>query len=371
MSQEMGINVRGEIFPGILSKLASFLINACRDESLESDSGCIILNMNRRILSVLLLGFFIASLVGLQATSLAQAQPHTANAYELIDAVNSLRAKNGLPAYSINSILMSVAQAHSDYQASIGSVTHYGPGGTRPYERALAAGYPVAGDLSLGGFYSENIMGGTGYTAQEVVNAWMGDAPHQNTMLSANLTEIGAGVSCSGSFCYFTIDASTPSGTTVSYTPSSGGTSGAGGSPVPTRGVVFPNTPDADGSIRHIVQPGETLWEIATAYKIGVDEIKRLNKLSNDFIYPGNTLIIKQAAGTPTAGPTGSPTVAPTFTPFVFWTVTASPTGTSTSLPSAPLAGDSGAVVVGAIVVAALILAGVLTASGIRKGSVK
>ena len=300
-----------------------------------------------------------------------EARPSAANGYELIDAVNSLRAKNGLPAYSINSILMNVAQAHSDYQASIGSVTHYGPGGTRPYERALAAGYPVAGDLSLGGFYSENIQGGNGYTVQEVVNAWMGDAPHQNTMLSANLTEVGAGVSCSGSFCYFTLDASTPSGSSVSYTPSIGGTSGGADSTVPTRGVVFPNTPAADGSIKHIVQQGETLWEIASAYNVSVDEIKRLNKLANDLIYSGNTLVIKQAGATPTSGPTSSPTVAPTLTPFIFWTVTASPTGTATQLPSAPLTGDSGGIVVGIIVVAALVLAGVLTASGARKRSPK
>lgn len=325
--------------------------------------------MNRRILSVLFLAFFIANLVGLRSPSPAQAQPFHANAYELIDAVNSLRAKNGLPAYSVNSILMSVAQSHSDYQASIGSVTHYGPGGTRPYERGLAAGYPVAGDLSLGGFYSENIMGGSGYSAQEVVNAWMGDAPHQGTMLSTNLTEIGAGVSCSGDFCYFTIDASTQSGSPVAYTPSAGGTSGGAGSPVPTRGVVFPNTPAADGSVNHTVQPGETLWEIASSYNVSVDEIKRLNKLSNDLIYAGNTLVIKQAGATPTAGPTGSPTVAPTFTPFLFWTVTASPTGSATPLPSAPLSGGSGGMVVGIIVVAALVLAGVLTASGIRRRS--
>lgn len=323
--------------------------------------------MNWRFsLSIPLLCLFVIGLI-LPTPKPAQARPLNASAYELIDAVNSLRAKNGLPAYSINSILMSVAQAHSDYQSSIGSVTHYGPGGTRPYQRALAAGYPVAGDLSLGGFYSENIMGGTGYTAQEVVNTWMGDAPHQNTMLSANLTEIGAGVSCSGGFCYFTIDASTPSGTTVSYTPSSGGTSGGAGSTVPTRGAVFPNTPAADGSVKHTVQPGETLWEIASAYNVSVDDVKRLNKITDNLIYPGNELIIKGVAPTGTPGPTSSPTIAPTLTPFIFWTVTASPTITPAPPPSAPLSGQGGGMIVGIIIVAALVLAGVLTAGSARK----
>ena len=314
---------------------------------------------------MILVALLIVGLIG-GFPSRAEARPSTASGYDLITAVNNLRARNGLPAYSINSILMSVAQSHSDYQASIGSVTHYGPGGTRPYERALAAGYPVAGDLSLGGFYSENIMGGSGYTAQEVVNAWMGDAPHQNTMLSANLTEVGAGVSCSGDFCYFTLDASTPSGSSVSYTPSSGGTTGGAGSPVPTRGVVFPSTPAADGSIRHVVQEGEVLWTIASAYNVSVDEIKRLNKLANNLIYPGDILLIKAAGATATAGPTETPTTAATFTPFIFWTVTASPTQSPTPLPSAPLSGQGGGVIVGVIVVAALVLAGVLTAGSAR-----
>ena len=110
-------------------------------------------------------------MVSLPARTSVQARPQTVSAYDLINAVNALRASRGLPAYSINSTLMSVAQAHSDYQAAIGTVTHYGPGGTRPFQRALAAGYPVAGDLSLGGFYSENIQGGPGLTAQSAVNA--------------------------------------------------------------------------------------------------------------------------------------------------------------------------------------------------------
>ncbi len=52
--------------------------------------------------------------------------------YSLIDAVNNLRVANGLPSYQTDGILMSIAQAHSDYQAAIGDVTHTGAGGTRP-----------------------------------------------------------------------------------------------------------------------------------------------------------------------------------------------------------------------------------------------
>ncbi len=76
--------------------------------------------------------------------------------YSLIDAVNNLRAANGLPAYQINGTLMAIAQGHSDYQAAIGEVTHTGAGGTRPRDRAAAAGYGGGGTF----FISENIAGG-------------------------------------------------------------------------------------------------------------------------------------------------------------------------------------------------------------------
>ena len=93
------------------------------------------------------------------------------NSIELINEVNSLRISNGLPAYQINQTLMLIAQNHSDYQASISSITHYGPDGSRPFQRALAAGYPVAGDLSLGGYFSENIVAGRGLSASDAVNS--------------------------------------------------------------------------------------------------------------------------------------------------------------------------------------------------------
>jgi LysM repeat protein len=130
---------------------------------------------------------------------------------------------------------------------------------------------------------------------------------------------------------------------------------------------VIVNTPAEDGSIKYIVQPGETLWDIATAYRVSVDDIKKINRLANNFIYPGDTLIIKKAVATATAGPTETSTPIATFTPFIFWTVTPSPTALPTPVPSAPIAGGNGMIVVGVIIIAALVLAGVLTASGSKK----
>ena len=109
---------------------------------------------------------------------------------DLANAVNA----SGLPPYGISSILMSTAQAQADFLASTGTMTHSGPGGIGLTDRLLAAGYPLAGDLSLGGFRAENITGGNeSMPAEAAVDRWTGDSLHLNTMVSQNLTEIGAG----------------------------------------------------------------------------------------------------------------------------------------------------------------------------------
>jgi LysM repeat protein len=230
--------------------------------------------------------------------------------YGLIAEVNALRAANGLSPLNPDPILMSIVQKHADYMASIRDVTHYSADGSRPFQRALAAGYPVAGDLSRGGFYSENIIAGQNLTPAEAVSRWTGDTPHLNTMLSPNFSDIGAGVSVVGSTVYYVIDASRKSGAAVpAYTPQS-----VNGTPVynlsPLVSTIFPNTPMSDGSVIHVVKPGETLWLIAISYGMKINEILLLNNILKDSpIYPGQKLIIKAAVATLT------PSSVPSFTP--------------------------------------------------------
>ena len=79
------------------------------------------------------------------------AAPRPDGASELVAAVNALRASYGLAPYNVDPILMAVAQAQNNYSISIGSVTHYGPDGSRPRDQAIAAGYGGWGDgLYLG-----------------------------------------------------------------------------------------------------------------------------------------------------------------------------------------------------------------------------
>ena len=72
--------------------------------------------------------------------------PAFANASDLIDGVNAIRSSQGLNSFQSNSILNSIAQQQAEYELSIGSQTDTGPGGSRPFQRALAAGYLLASE---------------------------------------------------------------------------------------------------------------------------------------------------------------------------------------------------------------------------------
>ena len=237
---------------------------------------------------------------------------------DLVNAVNALRASFGLPLYSISPILMSTAQAQAEFMAATGTMTHSGPGGIGLTARLLAAGYPLAGDLSLGGFRAENITGGNeDMPAEEAVDQWTGDGLHLNTMASPYLTEIGAGVAISNGRVYYVIDAARP--TTAGEFPVLP-TPVGGGSPVPEMALpeliipVSVSTPNADGDVFHDVKFGQTLWQIAMTYNVKIDDIKRLNNLLDNNIYPGSSLLIKQSVIVSTGSPTEPQTQAVTST---------------------------------------------------------
>lgn len=259
-----------------------------------------------------ILALSLALAFTLFSTSLAQtleSPVYESSGYDLINAVNSLRAAYGLPAYGISPILMFTAQNQSDFMAATGQVTHSGPGGSTFTERLLGAGYPLAGDLTLGGFRSENIIAGeVSMTAQDAVDAWMGDAPHQNTMLSQNLTEIGAGVTVANGRVYYVIDCARP--TTAGAPPAGTQAQGTGaGVPGSDVGVVIPvtvSTPNVNGEVVHEVQSGQSLWAIAIAYGVKINDIMRLNNLTGNDIYPGEKLLIKYHATLTPAPPTAT-----------------------------------------------------------------
>jgi LysM repeat protein len=250
------------------------------------------------------------------------------NGYDLVAAVNALRAANGLAPYAINSALMNSAQGHSQYQASIGTWTHYGADGSDETDRAIAAGFGARGSVLC----DEAVAMGSNLSPQGAVDMWQ-DPVHLAILLSPNFVEAGGGSSVSGGFVFYTLDACYGgSGNSLPAPTSQSGT------PLPTSLPIFPvstSTPRPDGSIIHVVMSGQTLSSISAAYGVSIATILAYNGLNeNSVIFPGDLLLI-QLAGTPNGTPQESTIL--THTPAV--SATRSPTPrrlTPTITPTLP-----------------------------------
>lgn len=253
-------------------------------------------------------------------------------AQALVAEVNSRRAASGLPAYNISGELMASAQAHSDYQASVGMVTHSGAGGSRPVERAMAAGY--GGGLQV--FVTENIYGGMNTSASQAVDWWIADGGwHYEGVMSTTYVDIGAGVASSGGTTYFTLDAGWISGNAAAPSTSGSSANNAPAANATKAVVVKPmmiSTAAADGSIVHTVEQGQTLWTLAAKYKIGLDELLTLNNLNqNSFVFPGDKIVVRPSSTPGAAVPTEAASLAVTLP------ADAPPPGTETPTPIAAL----------------------------------
>lgn len=263
----------------------------------------------RALASLALIFLLFVAFPVTQAGASAQKQTKGGGSpYAVIDAVNAVRAANGLAPFQVNAALMAAAQAHSEYQASIGSTTHTGRGGSDPKSRAVAAGYGGGANVSV----IENVYGGMNATPQQAVGWWKGDGIHLATLISTRHTDVGAGVAVSDSgVVYYTLDVGgiSGSGSTAGAATTGSGETGAAAAAPATQIVFAPiliSTPEPNGAVIHVVQPGETLWAISAAYEINILELLSQNGLNaNAFIVPGQKIVIRPAGSIPTA------TVAP------------------------------------------------------------
>ena len=276
--------------------------------------------MSRHIFSIIT-AFALSAIIAMSTITSSSAGQGARSKFagspiDLVNAVNALRLSNGLAPYSISPILMYTAQFQADFLAATGTMSHTGPGGSGLTERLLAAGYPLGGELAAGGFRAENITGGNeSMPAQSAVDQWRGDELHLNTMLSPNLTEIGAGVAVSDGRVYYVIDCASPA---TSEAPDASTPVADSGSAVSARegpiAVAIVSTPNSNGDVIHEVQFGQTLWQLAIAYNVKIDDIKSMNNLFDNSIYPGNKLLIKRGVVQLTAPHTETSTVDLTMT---------------------------------------------------------
>ncbi len=269
--------------------------------------------------AVLILGMMLASSGKVEADSFSddsgagRAEPTPS---ELINAVNALRAGRGLPALKVHPILMQTAQSQaSALLASGGAVGHSRPGGMTFTEQLIRLGYPLAGDLSLGGFRSENYVFGTDLTIPDAIQFWLGDEPHTNTMLSPNYLDIGAGVAAgSDGTVYYVIDCARPTSSGLPQSDAASALTVTGDASQLLSQYIIPvslSTARPDGAVYHKVQYGQSLWSIAIAYGTTIKNLQALNNLGDTTIFEGQVLLVLRGATQPASPPTPTETPAP------------------------------------------------------------
>jgi len=121
---------------------------------------------------------------------------------DVISAVNAYRAQNGLPNYTVNTLLVRAAQRHANDMACNNPLVHTGSDGSTPETRVAATGY-VASDVAENVYGSYPPLDGPG-----VVNWWKNDKTdpnHNKNLLSSTYTEIGVGYAFFNNYGYYVI----------------------------------------------------------------------------------------------------------------------------------------------------------------------
>jgi len=272
-----------------------------------------------------------------------QAQSTGPTADDLIAAVNQLRTSKDLEPLLEDAALTTIAQAQAEYLAANNLVSHVGPGGSRPRDRAISAGYGGGAVI----YISENVaMTQLATTLDTLINTIWTEPQHWNTMTNSDYVHAGAGIAESGGSRFYTLVVGYIAGGATSYTPLP--TVGPG-TPQPTipsgpaAAPVITATALADGSLFHIVQSGQVLSTIAEAYGMPWEQLAALNNLDmvDPVIFEGQSLLVR-----PQFTPTVTPTITltprpPTRTPrptFTLRPTQPSPTPTQSLTPTrAPL----------------------------------
>jgi LysM repeat protein len=291
---------------------------------------------------------------------------------DVINAVNNLRAANGLNVLAVHPVLMEVAALQaSALAASEGAVGHERPCGMTLGQQLLSLGYPLWGDLSQDGYRSENWVAAG--TLEQVMGFWQSDAEHMNTMVSDFRSDIGAAVAVSDQI-YVVLETalSTPTqrmqitafdiltGIPVTQTVCAGYYDGS----ISQYSVpVAVSTARPDGDVVHEVKYGQTLWTIAELYHVRVDDIKRLNGLADDTVVAGWKLLIQKGATQPApltatsvsaANLTGYPSASP------FYTITPSATVAAPAVPVGIMLKQNSTVVAALLIAFSVLLAGMI-----------
>ncbi len=236
-------------------------------------------------------------------------------AYDLINAMNALRVGYGLPALIVDPIVMAVSQNTAEIMAASKLSWHIG----NVRGRIQAAGY--GGGATV--WATENFAAGKTIGLDEIMYYWS-DYDHMLPAIIPAYCHVGAGIAtASDGTIYYVLQAaytdvnSCGEYKNVANPPAEPGGSSAPSAPagtpapLPVSQVIVPvktATPDADGNTYHIVQPGQSFWSIAIAYRTTIKDLEYWNNLSREQgLAVGQKLLIpgENTAGYATPTPVG------------------------------------------------------------------
>ena len=106
-------------------------------------------------------------------------------------AVNAFRIKNGRRTVVLDKRLSKAAALQSETQAKRDWIGHDGPGGSRPKDRAVRAGFRAK-------IASENVASGQ-KSFSDVMQSWEGSVGHRENLLRPEVTTIGVAMAKSSS----------------------------------------------------------------------------------------------------------------------------------------------------------------------------
>lgn len=232
-------------------------------------------------LSILLLAGFLLPAASARANQpqAGSAQSGGVTAFDLILAMNTLRVSNGLPALIEDPIINAVAQSTAEIMAANQMSWHIGD----VRGRIQSAGYGGGAQV----WATENFAVGNNMSIDRIMLVWA-DAEHMRPATNPAYCHVGAGVAkAANGRTYYVLQAAYTSGKACGeYSSPNEGTTGSnpkGGNPVSQ--IIVPvkiATPDADGKIYHVVQPGQSFWAIAIAYQITIRDLEFWNNLTRD-----------------------------------------------------------------------------------------
>ncbi|MEU3460611.1 CAP domain-containing protein [Streptomyces sp. NPDC006733] len=119
-------------------------------------------------------------------------------AQQVVDMVNSERARKGCKPVTVNAALQAAAQAHSDDMAARDYYEHNTPEGVGPGARMTSAGYHWS-------TWGENIYKSP-QDARTAMDGWMKSPGHRDNILNCAFKEIGVGINLASNGPWWTQD---------------------------------------------------------------------------------------------------------------------------------------------------------------------